>query len=160
MNAKRYLLFILLFVSATISAFGFLYQRNASVGKPITISGVTVPSLPELNRSQVTSGESVYVQNCAGCHGANLEGQPNWKESQSDGKLLPPPQDSSGHTWHHPDDLLISIIENGGDPSYSTMPPFENVLSKAEIQAVLTFIKGSWGQDEREFQWWVTMRDQ
>jgi len=159
MNVKRYLLFILLFISAAILAFGFLNQRDKPLGKPVTISSITVPPLPELDRSKVALGKSIYAQNCASCHGGILEGQPNWKQTQPDGKLLPPPQDNTGHTWHHADELLISIIENGGDPPYSTMPPFSDTLSENEIQAVLTFIKSHWGEEEREFQWWVTMRD-
>ena len=30
-------------------------------------------------------GESVYAQNCASCHGADLEGQANWKQRESNG---------------------------------------------------------------------------
>lgn len=160
MKSKRYLFFILLFISAVMLALGFLNLGNQFHGAPVTISGITVPPLPELERSQIELGETIYAQNCASCHGANLEGQPDWKQAQPDGKLLPPPQDSSGHTWHHADELLISIIKNGNDPTYSTMPPFGDILSDEEILAVLTFMKSSWGQDEREFQWWVTMRDQ
>ena len=89
-----------------------------------------------------------------------MEGVPEWKTVQSDGKLQPPPQDSSGHTWHHPDNLLLSEIIEGGDPSYSDMPAFRGILTNEEMNAILTFIKASWGQEEREFQWWITAKDQ
>lgn len=160
MNAKRYLLFILLFIASLLIALSFLNRDTEMEEEPITINGITVPPPPALNPAQIALGESVYAANCARCHRANLEGQPNWKQAQPDGKLLAPPHDGTGHTWHHPDELLLSTIENGGDPSYSTMPPFAETLSENEIQAVLTFIKSSWGQDERAFQWWVTMKDQ
>ena len=29
--------------------------------------------------SLVTLGQNIYSENCASCHGANLEGQENWK---------------------------------------------------------------------------------
>ena len=33
-------------------------------------------------------GEAIFHEvGCASCHGANLEGQPNWKERRADGKL-------------------------------------------------------------------------
>jgi mono/diheme cytochrome c family protein len=135
-------------------------QGSKSNGEPITISGITVPPLPRFDPAQIILGKSVYAQYCAKCHGDNLEGQTDWKKADSDGKLPPPPQDSSGHTWHHSDDVLISIIANGGDPSYSKMPAFKDMISETEIVAVLNFIKSSWGLKERQFQWWLTTRDQ
>ena len=32
---------------------------------------------------QVTMGQAVYQQYCASCHGANLEGQPEWRIRQT-----------------------------------------------------------------------------
>ncbi|MBC8507360.1 MAG: cytochrome c [Anaerolineales bacterium] len=139
---------------------GFSTLRNKFSGNPVTISGITVPPIPALDPAQIEVGKSAYAQNCASCHGANLEGQPNWKQTGLDGKLPAPPQDSSGHSWHHADDVLLSIISNGGDPSYSAMPAFREILTEAEIIGVLDYIKSSWGQDEREYQWWLSMRDQ
>jgi hypothetical protein len=86
-----------------------------------------------------------------------LQGVPDWKKPLADGSLPPPPHDSSGHTWHHEDSLLLRIIANGGDPKYnSKMPAFEKTLSKAQMVAILEFIKSVWGRKEREFQWWMT----
>jgi hypothetical protein len=75
---------------------------------------------------------------------------------------LPPPHDSSGHTWHHPDPVLIEIITIGGDPAlYNTkMPGFGNQLTEDEIRAVLDYIKNSWEKEQREYQWWMTVRDE
>ncbi|MBC8505563.1 MAG: c-type cytochrome [Chloroflexi bacterium] len=160
MNAKRSLLFTGILLAIILIGFVLYRQQFHSSGAPVTISGITVPPLPRFDPAQIELGSHVYAQNCASCHGAILEGQPNWKQTRSDGKLPAPPQDSSGHTWHHADDVLISIIANGGDPSYSNMPAFREILTEAEIIAVLDFIKSSWGQDEREYQWWLSMRDQ
>jgi len=61
------------------------------------------------------------------------------------------------HTWHHEDSLLLNIIANGGDPKYnSKMPAFKETLSKAQMVAILAFIKRTWGREERAFQWWMT----
>ena len=32
------------------------------------------------NAEQVALGQQVYTSFCAGCHGGNLEGQPNWRQ--------------------------------------------------------------------------------
>ena len=58
-------------------------------------------------------GQKVYAAQCAACHGAGLEGQPNWRERGPDGRLPAPPHDASGHTWHHPDELLFRITKHG-----------------------------------------------
>ena len=51
----------------------------------------------------LATGKAVYERHCAACHGANLEGQPNWRSRDPSGRLPAPPHDASGHTWHHPD---------------------------------------------------------
>ena len=137
----------------------FVIWGNAPSGEPITINGITVPPLPTLDPRMVAQGEPLYAQHCASCHGANLEGVPDWKIIQPDGKLLSPPHDSSGHTWHHPDDLLLSVLADGGDPSITDMPGFRDVLTDEEMITILEFIKSAWGQEELEFQWWITARD-
>ncbi len=107
--------------------------------------------------SQVAAGRAVYVANCASCHGDKLEGQPDWRERKPDGKLPAPPHDDSGHTWHHPDQDLFGITKHGitayAPPGYqSDMPGFGNVLTDAEIWAVLAFIKSSWPPETRKRQ--------
>jgi mono/diheme cytochrome c family protein len=135
-----------------------LGQRGSSgEGALVIINGTAVPPVPTLNPGWVAEGAKVYAQECGSCHGSELEGAPDWKQPLPDGSFPPPPHDSSGHTWHHPDSVLIAIITDGGDPAFnSKMPAFEDRLSDAQRRAVLEFIKSSWGQAEREFQWWMT----
>lgn len=95
-------------------------------------------------------GERVYGAHCAACHGARLEGQPDWRERDAQGLLPAPPHDENGHTWHHPDAQLFAIVKLGlpeviGQPDYrTTMPAYAGVLSDAEIIAVLSWIKSRW----------------
>src|SRR5690349_4906950 len=63
------------------------------------------PLADPTNASQVASGKAIYAANCASCHGANLEGQANWKSRNPIGRMPAPPHDDTGHTWHHPDDI-------------------------------------------------------
>ncbi|MFO7634361.1 MAG: cytochrome c [Caldilinea sp.] len=142
-------LLLLLLVSA-LTTFG--------TPQPVVINGTAVPPLPTLNPAAVAEGEKLYSHYCASCHGANLEGAPDWKVRLPDGSLPPPPQDSSGHTWHHADSLLLTIIRDGGAPTTnSKMPAFGDRLSDDEIWAILTFFKSRWSEEERKFQWWVTV---
>ncbi len=101
------------------------------------------------NGEMVALGETVYAENCAQCHGANREGQPNWRKRNEDGTLPPPPHDPSGHTWHHPDTVLFNITKQGGQANApkdfkSAMPAFGKTLSDDKIWAVLAFIKSKW----------------
>ncbi len=95
-------------------------------------------------------GAKIYTANCASCHGDALQGQPDWKSPGPDGLLPAPPHDSSGHTWHHPDELLFRITKLGvgeaaGLTDYkSAMPAYRAVLSDKEIIAVLSWIKAQW----------------
>jgi mono/diheme cytochrome c family protein len=119
--------------------------------------GGAVPRIDPDDKAQVAEGQVVYRAQCARCHGANLEGQPNWKERQANGRLPPPPHDASGHTWHHPDSALFGITKHGladfAPPGYqSDMPAFAGTLSDDQIAAVLAYIKSTWPPDIRERQ--------
>lgn len=107
---------------------------------------------------QVALGRQVYMGNCSACHGANLEGQPNWRRRKADGRLPAPPHDATGHTWHHTDENLFEVTKNGvkpplAPPGYqSDMPGFGDKLGDAEIWAVIAFIKSRWPQEIRDRQ--------
>ncbi len=103
----------------------------------------------------VALGANVYEANCASCHGANLEGQANWRSPGEDGRLPAPPHDETGHTWHHDGDTLFQLTKYGvgaliNDPDYaSNMPIYDGVLSDEEIIAVLSYIKSTWPEEIR-----------
>ena len=100
-------------------------------------------------------GARIYAQQCAACHGAKGEGQPDWRDRGPDGLLPAPPHDASGHTWHHPDEQLFAITQQGlaqliNQPDYRTaMPIYGGVLSDDEIVAVLSWIKAQWPPEIR-----------
>lgn len=111
----------------------------------------------------VARGKEVYAAQCAACHGANLEGQPNWRERLPNGRLPAPPHDETGHTWHHPDAVLFDIVKHGLVPGrtapdgyQSDMPAYANALSDRDIVAVLAYIKSTWPREAREMQETVT----
>ena len=114
------------------------------------------PQIDPDDPAQVALGRRIYAEHCAICHGADLEGQPDWMTRKPDGRLPAPPHDVTGHTWHHPDQQLVMITKKGLSgvvPGYgSDMPAFEAVLIDEEIAAVLAFIESSWPSDIRERQ--------
>ncbi len=105
------------------------------------------------DQARIALGQRVYAANCASCHGANLEGQPDWQSRRPNGRLPAPPHDASGHTWHHSDAQLITLTQKGVAglvPGYeSDMPAFEGVLSTAEISAVIAYIASTWPPEIR-----------
>ena len=115
---------------------------------PLTHSGRADASDPDL----VARGAIVYEQSCASCHGANLEGQPDWRVRKADGTLPAPPHDETGHTWHHDDNQLFQITKWGtaaavGGDYETEMRGFGDELDDAEIWAVLAYIKSRWPDD-------------
>jgi mono/diheme cytochrome c family protein len=128
----------------------------AGVASSLWVTATSVPdgrtptvALPG-DPAQLAAGRTVYLQHCASCHGANLEGQPNWQQRLPNGRMPAPPHDDAGHTWHHSHDLLFGIVRHGIVPEYappkyqSDMPASGNVLSDEEIRAVLAYIASRW----------------
>lgn len=101
---------------------------------------------------KVALGARVYAEHCAACHGADLEGQPDWRQRRPDGRLPAPPHDETGHTWHHPPEQLFALTKHGpealaGGGYRSDMPAYEGILSDQEIWAVLSYIKSRWPRE-------------
>ncbi len=119
----------------------------AACGEP----AVDRPKADASDAAKVALGAKIYAEHCASCHGARLEGQPNWRERLPNGRLPAPPHDESGHTWHHPDEILFGITKYGPVPGkyappghQSDMPGFGGKLSDDQIWAVLSFIQSHW----------------
>lgn len=140
------LIVVLAIVAAAAAAGGLLWRSTSSVGADAG------------EAQQVALGAVVYRDHCASCHGAKLEGQPEWKSRTADGRLPAPPHDETGHTWHHSDETLFGLIKIGLQPpvapaGYKTdMPAFGAVLTDEQIWAVLAFIKSRWPEKIRAVQ--------
>lgn len=106
---------------------------------------------------RIAEGQLLYAEHCASCHGANLEGQPNWQSRLPDGRFPAPPHDETGHTWHHSDAYLFDVTKRGGQATalagfVSGMPEFGSVLSDEQIRSTLAFIKSRWSTKVRALQ--------
>lgn len=126
---------------ALISGAGLIWAQNGSDSN----AGLFDYS----DAATVALGSNLYDTNCASCHGANLEGQDNWRTPNADGRAPAPPHDQSGHTWHHPDTQLFQIVKYGsaalvGNGYESDMAGYEDMLSDDEIRAVMAYVKSTW----------------
>ncbi len=137
-------------VLAALGAAGYVW--TGSVGD--VQSGVMPESV------DLVAGEALYVETCAACHGANLEGQENWRSPGADGRLPAPPHDETGHTWHHADQVLFDYTKLGGREVMaaqgmefdSGMPGFGDQLSDQEIWNILGYIKSTWPEEIQDMQ--------
>lgn len=98
----RVILWLGLFVGGLILAILVGWQQ-ARIASTTTASGEVI-----------AQGRQAYEDQCASCHGVNLEGQPDWRSLLSSGRLPAPPHDASGHTWHHADEILFRIVKEHG----------------------------------------------
>ena len=89
-------------------------------------------------------GASIYAQRCAYCHGDQGEGAPG----------AYPPLAGNRQANMESAANLVQILRHGGflpatagNPRPYGMPPFGHVLDDEDIAAVLTYVRGSWGND-------------
>lgn len=119
------------------------------------------------NQALVMRGQGIYASHCASCHGANLEGEADWRQRLPNGRLPAPPHDVSGHTWHHPDAVLVDIVKHGLVPGKtapdgyeSNMPAYGNILTDDDIAATIAYIKSGWPTHALEAQKEVTLQQE
>ena len=97
---------------------------------------------------QVGRGRVLFEQHCAACHGRWGEGlAEDWRKPDASGNYPPPPLNGTAHTWHHPTDVLLSTIENGGVPLGGVMPALGSVLSEREALDIIAFFQSLWTDD-------------
>ena len=127
-----------------------IYHTQLSTSEIVTNISLKPNDTPTINL-----GRSIYAKKCASCHGANLEGQINWRQRDSDGYLPAPPHDESGHTWHRSDQFLFLMTKYGieemiGKKYPNNMPAYKDVLTDDEIIAVLSYIKSTWPEQIKQ----------
>ncbi len=141
----------------SVAAVGLVLAACSGVGTPtrtpipVTQPAPTARAEPASNPNENNAkGADFYTINCQVCHG-DLRGP---------GGSGAPPHNQYGHTWHHPDAQLKDWVINGKRFGLSQMPAFKNTLTDPEVDAVLSYIKTSWTEDQRETQADVSVRYQ
>lgn len=107
-----------------------------------------IPSLHAGTRwyseQQVKSGEKLFAENCASCHGKKAEGTREWKKKDANGKLPPPPLDGTAHAWHHPINILRRTVREGSIKIGGSMPAFKDRLSEQQTDSVIAWVQSRW----------------
>ncbi|WP_170410279.1 c-type cytochrome [Ruegeria atlantica] len=115
----------------------------------------------EMDDRDLTNGQTLYAEQCASCHGVNLEGQPDWQTPDNNGILPAPPHDETGHTWHHDNQLLFEYTRLGGEAALaargvdgfaSGMPGFGDTLTDDDIWDILAYMRSTWPERVQEIQ--------
>lgn len=138
-------------VAAVVAGVAFVMLDSAGPGE-----GAQSAAAP----GDAVAGAALYAENCAACHGANLEGQADWRSPNENGVYPAPPHDETGHTWHHSDAVLFDYTKLGGQEMMqrqgvefeSGMPAFGELLSDQEIQDILAYIKSTWSERIQQMQ--------
>jgi len=138
--------------------FGSLYLLLAGVAIGYFLAtGKLTNEAKLLDPVRIAEGKIIYEENCASCHGINLEGEPNWETQRADGSYPAPPQNEDGHTWQHSDRQIFRYIEEGTanfypPPFKSNMPGYKDTLTSKQIWALITYIKSRWPEEIRQKQ--------
>ena len=105
-------------------------------------AAVAAPAAPAAPTHVLALGAKLYEQHCAQCHGEQGRGVPKAYPALAGNRAVTMPQTAN----------LVQIVLNGGyapategNPRPFGMPPFVLELSDADIAAVLTHIRQSWG---------------
>ena len=101
---------------------------------------------------QVSQGEKLFAEHCAGCHGKNAESVPDWRKRDANGNYVPPPLNGTAHAWHHSMKILRHTIRKGGKPVGGVMPAFEEKLTNDEIDSIIAWFQSLW-TDEIYAMW-------
>lgn len=118
-------------------------QSVNDAGNKLSIDAVVFKSDP----ARYTKGLELYQQNCVTCHGRQGEGAVNWQKRDAQGKFRAPPLNGSGHTWHHPKQVLMDIIHNGTMRLGGSMPSWKDKLTDEQIEDILYWIQSQWPRE-------------
>jgi mono/diheme cytochrome c family protein len=117
-----------------------IYLKSLGQGSPPAseTSGIPVPESSLL----LAFGQTVYAKHCASCHGADGHGMP---------PDYPPLAGNPSIQMQSAVNPIRMVLNGGfppgtaGNPEPYGMPPFAQSLSDDEVAAVVSYIRGAWG---------------
>jgi mono/diheme cytochrome c family protein len=113
-------------------------QREEDKADPDADSYVTQARRVELMRA----GEQIYKDRCSDCHQIDGQGAP---------RIYPPLANNEAILMRNPINAIRITLNGGfppstqGNPRPYGMPPFAHVLNDDQVAAVVTYIRGAWG---------------
>jgi mono/diheme cytochrome c family protein len=103
---------------------------------PAQPRGAVLPSLE--------AGRKIYERECVECHGREGAGEPGAYPALAGNRAV---------TMSVPANVIRVVLSGGylpataGNPRPYGMPPFAQVLNDAEMAAVVSYVRGAWGND-------------
>jgi mono/diheme cytochrome c family protein len=100
------------------------------------------PSFKPARGEQLALGEKVYGQHCADCHGKQGQGAPGAYPALAGNRAV---------TQAEAANPVLAVLGGGfapatvGNPQPYGMPPYRTLLTDAEIAAVVSHLRQSWG---------------
>jgi len=107
-----------------------------------TLPAPQAPATPVAKANDVLLGAKVYTQHCAQCHGEQGEGRPGAFGALAGNRAVNLADGSN---------VVRMVLQGGyppataGNPRPHGMPPFSHQLSDAQIAAVSSYVRQSWG---------------
>ena len=117
------------------------YLNSLPRTRPAETPGAPAVGVRE-RQVQQRAGAGIYAQHCAGCHGEGGEGRAT---------DYPPLAGNVAVTADTAANPIRTVLLGGFAPGTQAnprpygMPPFGQALTDAEIAAVLSYVRGSWG---------------
>jgi mono/diheme cytochrome c family protein len=118
-------------------------QAMAVFLKELPVVGTPVPEAPPAAPGALLDrGGRLYGEHCAQCHGERGEGVPDAYPPLAGNRAVGLPVTAN---------LVQMVLYGGyapatqGNPRPFGMPPYATVLGDADVAAVLSYIRGSWG---------------
>ncbi len=92
--------------------------------------------------NSAANGSTIFLSNCASCHGAHGEGVPGTFPALASNPTVAGDPKTVIHIVKYG---LTGKIEAGGKALNGMMPAWSPQLHDADIAAVLTYVRSSWG---------------
>lgn len=125
---------------ADVQAMAVYLKSLPQTQAPADAGGPPVP--PTEIQRLMTSGEKLYSDHCADCHGADGAGKP---------PAYPPLAGNRALTMRSAANPIRMVLNGGfapgtaGNPRPYGMPPFRPLLNDDEVAAVVSYMRNSWG---------------
>src|ERR1700730_7696309 len=139
--------------SIAVSSISFVHKMRSTFQLAFMLS-IAAPALAGQAARTLTSGDAIYQGGCAGCHGPNGEGAPQTFTAFDRPATFPDFTDCAGTTPELDVDWKATITQGGHGRGFSPiMPSFAEELTSAQIDAVITYMRGlcrepSWPRGE------------
>lgn len=85
-----------------------------------------------LSEESVLAGQTLYLQNCTGCHGVKADG--NGPDADD---IVPRPSNLAAMAGHHSDGDMAWKIQKGND----SMPAWEEMFTQEQVWNLVNFIQ-------------------